>query len=572
MRLALKKSGSDMALYILDSERINGKVVTKTIMKCGKLSELSKIYDDPIMHFKELTKQMTLEKKEKKSESISIAFSPNQDIPLRKKSIYNIGYLYLKKIYCELGIGTICQELKTYYKLDFNLDAVLENLIFTRVLFSTPKTPAFELSDQFLEYPKYTASELTKTIDFLAEHADLIQTKLYTYSTNVYARDTKTIYIDKMTFNFEDNKADEEKPSSRNHDTKITINLYSDVKGIPIYYNTLSGIPLNKDSILALEKKCDMDYAKAEKIYYYGTETSINETNHIIASDNKAYIVAQTMKKIRFYLKDWAVDSKGWTKNSNHSKNNFDLTLAPSDSNEIYFKVREIKEKIKVDKEEKYIQHKCIVVFSAIYKLQQQKIREQQIELAKKIILTPQNYTRNSIGEGAKYIKNLCYSSDGLIINSNSLILNLELIQDEIKFEGFQCLISNLKDIANVIRINHNRFRTSEFLKSGRNNMQENEITLPYDVRVKAHNLINYLSFIVNRILEYKIGKKCLLNDTLNTLRKFNVFRLKNEGYAPIYERTDITDILYEIFNFNFYSELITHQEMKNILSQLIKS
>ncbi|MEN6382620.1 MAG: hypothetical protein ABFC86_05080, partial [Rectinema sp.] len=59
-----KKTGRTL-LEIVEAYRQNGKPKQRMIQKLGYLDELEKIYPDPIAHFKEVAKQMTLEKKEK---------------------------------------------------------------------------------------------------------------------------------------------------------------------------------------------------------------------------------------------------------------------------------------------------------------------------------------------------------------------------------------------------------------------------------------------------------------------------------------------------------------------------
>ena len=43
----------------------------------------------------------------------------------------------------------------------------------------------------------------------------------------------------------------------------------------------------------------------------------------------------------------------------------------------------------------------------------------------------------------------------------------------------------------------------------------------------------------------------------------------KGLGFEPIYERTDITDSLHELFNFNTDLEIINYKKMKKILNNV---
>ncbi len=57
--MCIKKGISNGHTYLVfaQSYRINEKVKYKTIEKIGYLDNLEKHYDDPIAHFKEITKQ-----------------------------------------------------------------------------------------------------------------------------------------------------------------------------------------------------------------------------------------------------------------------------------------------------------------------------------------------------------------------------------------------------------------------------------------------------------------------------------------------------------------------------------
>ena len=46
-----------------------------------------------------------------------------------------------------------------------------------------------------------------------------------------------------------------------------------------------------------------------------------------------------------------------------------------------------------------------------------------------------------------------------------------------------------------------------------------------------------------------------------------NITELKGNGYIPSYQRTEITDLLHDKFNFNTDTEIITYKKIKKILN-----
>ena len=92
-------------------------------------------------------------------------------------------------------------------------------------------------------------------------------------------------------------------------------------------------------------------------------------------------------------------------------------------------------------------------------------------------------------------------------------------------------------------------------------------IYLQREDRIKAHFLICFLSLLIYRILEYKLEKKYTSEQIIDTLRQMNVTKLKEGlGYIPSYTRTDLTDLLHELFGFETDREIIKRSTMRNII------
>jgi len=69
--------------------------------------------------------------------------------------------------------------------------------------------------------------------------------------------------------------------------------------------------------------------------------------------------------------------------------------------------------------------------------------------------------------------------------------------------------------------------------------------------RIKAHLLTCYISLLVYRLLEKKLGKNFTCTQILETLRNMNMTLLtKDSGYIPSYKRTHLTDTLHNAFDF----------------------
>ena len=85
--------------------------------------------------------------------------------------------------------------------------------------------------------------------------------------------------------------------------------------------------------------------------------------------------------------------------------------------------------------------------------------------------------------------------------------------------------------------------------------------------RIKAHFLTCYISLLVYRLLEKKIGNNYTCNEILGTLRSMQATLLpKESGYIPSYRRTDLTDDLHKVFGFHTDYEFISKSAMRSII------
>ena len=83
--------------------------------------------------------------------------------------------------------------------------------------------------------------------------------------------------------------------------------------------------------------------------------------------------------------------------------------------------------------------------------------------------------------------------------------------------------------------------------------------------RIIAHFITCFISLIIYRFLEKKLGEKYTCSEILSGLRSMAFKEIKGKGYMPIYTRTDFTDDLHGTFGFRTDYEIVTYKQMKKI-------
>src|SRR5574344_2767862 len=156
MQLQIKKSGRFTYLYVIKSFRSHeGKSTTKVVEKLGTVQKLRIELDgeDPIQWTIKQVNELTAMEKEEKAE-ISLTFKPDTFLKKGEQHSYNLGYLFLQKVYRELGLDKICRNISKKHKNEYDLNDILSNLLYTRVLYPGSKLSALEDSRRFIESPK----------------------------------------------------------------------------------------------------------------------------------------------------------------------------------------------------------------------------------------------------------------------------------------------------------------------------------------------------------------------------------------------------------------------------------
>lgn len=112
MRLIQKKSGRFTYLYAIKSYRTeDGKSTTKVVEKFGTVEELQESLggEDPVKWAEERVAEMNAREKEDKEE-IVVKLKPGVLVGKGEQRNYNGGYLFLQKIYYELGLDYVCKR------------------------------------------------------------------------------------------------------------------------------------------------------------------------------------------------------------------------------------------------------------------------------------------------------------------------------------------------------------------------------------------------------------------------------------------------------------------------------
>ena len=127
---------------------------------------------------------------------VTIDFSQGACIAMNELRSFHIGYLFLQCLCTQLRIDKICRTIKSRHKFKYDLNAILTDLVYARILSPCSKLGSYEYCRTLLEPPKYSLQDMYRSLSVLAEESDFIQSELYRNSNYIHPRNKRILYYD----------------------------------------------------------------------------------------------------------------------------------------------------------------------------------------------------------------------------------------------------------------------------------------------------------------------------------------------------------------------------------------
>ena len=573
MRLKITKSKNKIHYSIIkDFTNLSGKRTTKVFENLGNQQQVEERFgkEDTLNKIKDYVNFLNNENKE---EIIKKEFNPNRRICGQSKRKFNVGYLFLQKLYNQLNIKDICETIQNKYQFHFDLNEILSYLIYARIVYPSSKLETYKQCQNFIEQPKFNLHDEYRALSYIAENMDYIQEELFNNSKKVIKRNSKVIYYDCTNYFFDiDNEDDLRKYGiSKEHRPNpiVGMGLFMDGDGLPLSCNIYPGNQNEQKTLIPEETKIVNNFKLDDTKIILCTDAGLasDEIKKFNIKDKRAFVITQSLKKLKDIYKEQIFDDSNWRISSdlrntyNISEINNNEELREKYYNTLFYKI--------IEAETKSVKQDLIVTFSFKYLDYNRNIRNKQIDRAKKAIENG-NIKRKGKNQNdyKRFIDSLNVTDNGEVAENITYSINLETIKEEEKYDGYYALTTNLiGDIDEILKIVKGRWEIEESFRIMKSDFLARPVNLSREDRIKAHFMTCFLSLFIYRLLEKKLNYKYTTSQILDSLRNMEMIEHKGLGYEPIYERTQITDDLHEIFSFNTDFEIVSYKKIKKILN-----
>lgn len=569
---------------IKDYTNLNGKRSTYVYESLGNDQKLIERFgpENTMEKVQEYINSLNQMIKEGKEPPVVLTLNPNKQIEKNLDRHFFSGHLFLRKIYYDLGINKICNNIKNKYKFSFDINSIVECLLFSRIIWPSSKLSTYEQSKKFIGDYNFDLQHIYRSLTYLSKEIDNIQKELFDNSNKLIDRNYKVIYYDCTNYFFYTEENDFQKYGiSKNHQPLplVQMGLFMDADGYPFAMNINPGNTSETKTMIPSEEKFLKDFDMEEKNIIVCTDAAMctDEIKKFNIKDGRGFIITQSIKKLSNELQQYALDKTGWRILGN-IKDIYDLSKVNDDFKKKHYNTIFYKE---IECETKSVKQALIITFSFKYQDYQYKLKLHQFERAQKLVeetnkknekiknkkdIEKIKITKNQ-NDPKRFIKEVSTTSEGEVACNIHYIINKELYENEEKYNGLYGITTNLiDDTETIVKVMKNRWEIEESFRIMKDDFDSGTVYLSKEDRIKGHFITCYLALFIYRYLEHKLNDKYTVHEIVTKLQEMKLLEHKGKGYEPTYTRTDLTDDLHRFLGVNTDNEIITYKKIKKIL------
>jgi len=565
-------------MYLKKSNRKNGRIYlsiaeghynpqtkqTKTIniKKIGYVDEFLSEYSDPIKHFTDIVDEMNKNKPNEKS-AVTVVINGTEKISGSEEK--NLGYAILSAVYHELEIDKFIANRQQSLKVEYNINAIMKLLIFSRLLYPGSKKKAFDEKEQFFERNDFSISDVYRSLTLFSTFRDALQLWIHEHIVADYGRDTSVTYYDVTNYYFEIDEQDElrKKGVSKEHRPEpiIQMGLFMDNTGLPMAYQLFPGNNNDCTTLLPLVKKIRKEYNIGKCVVVSDKGMNTQKNAYYLSNKRGGYVFSQSVRGGTKELKEYVLRETGYEwLGTDYKKKSRQFTrgveFEEDDGTKITAQLAE----------------KQVVFYSRDYDKRAKADRESTIKKAKGIIANPQNFNKFNTYGAAKYIEHIEFDKKtGEILKPQSkLIFNEKALAEDEKYDGYYVITTSRYWESDdwIINTYKGLWRIEETFKVTKSELSARPVYVSRQDHIQAHFLTCFISLVIVRLLQHKTANVFSAGKILNSLSKINCSVIKDNVYMFDYY-DEVVKQLGEMYNIDFSKKFRTQAEIKNILASV---
>jgi transposase len=578
MNLNVSNRNGRTYLYIEKGYRVGDKVKKKNVMTIGYVDELDEQYDDPIAHFREVAKKMTVEERAKRRVAINVDME--EDLPEDAIGTKNFGYALPLQIYHKLGLDKFFKGKARSEKFEFNTNSIMILLVISRILSPGSRKKAFEERGRYFERFDFSYIDIDRSLPHFNKVSNDLQRFLHESVRTEYGTDLSTIYYDVSNYYFEIDRQDDFRKYSGNAKQKrkkpvVQMGLAMDSQGIPIHYELFPGNKLDKEtfrSVIGNVRKnydtgrvvvvADMGIITGDNIYYLVGDKPERPRN--------GYIFSFSVRGGADSFQKYVLSAEGYaTEDGKHITEETDFLI----------KDRVIAREINVTMDsgrtvKKTVYEKQVVFWKKKYFLKARAERNEILAKAKALIEDPKKYNKATSYGAAAYVDNLEYdkSTGEILETGKQLSLNLSKIREQEKYDGYYSIVTSELSMptSQIIEKYKGLWEIEETFKITKSDLESRPVYARKEHSINVHFLTCFIALVILRIIHKTINREFSPAQIIECLNKIECMNEQENIYLFGY-RSAMSIALGKAFDIDFAKRRLYLSDIKKILGDVKK-
>ena len=454
---------------------------------------------------------------------------------------YNYGFKFIESILKELKIDLFFESIQ--FKGKYNLFDIFSFLIYERIINPSSKRNNMRHIDYYFDKNfDFELYDVYRALDIFSRESVNLQAYINNQIKKIIGRDQSFAFYDVTNFYFEKDFNGPigtycQKGVSKEHQLTpiVQFGLFMDANNIPVAMKTYPG---NTSDSLTLQPSLN----DVKKEFGLGrlivvADKGLNSTSNIdyICNNNDGYVVSQILKgpKGRKYH-DIMFDKEGYKGDDNFR-----------------YKLFEEEYESHINKKKTTIRRRKVLIYwskeDAAYakRKRQEKILKAEKELSNNAYTTGHANFVNNMNIVTQYFVEETGEEAKKAVRS----VNYDKFEEEAKFDGYFCIITSELDYdyKKILEVYHHLSYIEESFRISKSDLETRPIYLTTDTHIDAHLLTCFVSLIVVRMMQYKMGKDKISIDRLKTVlamctcEKINELFVHLDSVSGNYEYKKIT-------------------------------
>lgn len=495
IRVTKSPTSNFTKVYLVEGYRDeNGKSKQRVIKCYGNLEQLKE--KDP-----NVLDKLRAEAKEIPKNAVDISIKLTEPNSAMERD-QNYGYFFLERIYKDLQISQFIKDHAPRSKQEFDLNEILQLLVFGRILNPSSKKATVEYQDQYFNPFQVTLDSVYESLSQFHGLNNDLQCHLNQRVSKLYGRDASLVFYDVTNYYFEIDKEDDLKKIGVSKENKkspiVQMGLLIDQKGLPIAYQIFPGNIHDSSTLIPFMEEMREKYHFGKVILTADKGLNSGKNLAFLTSHKDGYIVSQKVRGTSKEFIDKVLEEDGYLYNSSGT---FKMKS--------FLRERTVKD---ADEKEVLLKEKVVCFWSHDFDAREKSKRDDLEARIQEFLLKPSKYNSSNKYGVKKYLKLQNVDKETGEIKKIEPFLEFDKAKydRDVTLDGYYVLISSELDFSNekIIEKYRGLWKIEESFKVLKSDLEGRPVYVRRNDHIKGHFLICFIALLISRILELKLDHR----------------------------------------------------------------